>query len=163
MFFSIALLLCGGATATAQQAEDGIAGDARMTAQLQALVDDLRERLGMDTPVTVALVERDPRVVSVRANRGARGAYEVAVERRFLDVLSAPQLEAALAHELGHVWIATHHPFLQTEQLANRVAMRVVAREHLVEVYQVLWGTAAVHGSLEAFLGLQVRGAATAP
>ena len=65
-----------------------------------------------------------------------------------------------LAHELGHVWIYTHHPYLQTEQLANRVAMRAVAREQLVAVYSTLWGADAVHGSLEAFLGLEATTAA---
>jgi hypothetical protein len=39
--------------------------------------------------------------------------------------------------------------------LANRLAMRVVTRERLVEVYRVLWGSEALHGSLETFLGLQ--------
>ena len=73
------------------------------------------------------------------------------VESPFTD----EQIEAALAHELGHVWIYTHHPYLQTEQLANRVAMRAVSRERLVEVYQALWGPDALHGGLEAFLGIE--------
>ena len=36
--------------------------------------------------------------------------------------------ESTFIHELGHVWIFTHHPYLQTEQLANRIAMRLVSR-----------------------------------
>ncbi len=83
------------------------------------------------------------------------GAFALAAERGFLATLTADQVEAALAHELGHVWIYTHHPYLQTEQLANRVAMRVVSRERLLEVYRALWGGDAVHGSLEAFLGVE--------
>jgi hypothetical protein len=58
------------------------------------------------------------------------------------------------------VWIYTHHPYLQTEQLANRVAMRAVPRMQLVAVYSTLWGADAVHGSLESFLGLETTTAA---
>jgi hypothetical protein len=84
----------------------------------------------------------------------------LSVERGFVVGLPPAHLEAALAHELGHVWIYTHHPYLQTEQLANRVAMRAVAREHLVAVYRAMWGADAVHGSLEAFLGIETTNAA---
>jgi hypothetical protein len=58
------------------------------------------------------------------------------------------------------VWIYTHHPYLQTEQLANRIAMRVVARETLAEVYGKVWGATAMDGNLASFLGLP---AATPP
>ena len=47
-----------------------------------------------------------------------------------------------VAHELGHVWIYTHHPYLQTEQLANQIAMRVVSRESLDSVYGKVWADA---------------------
>jgi hypothetical protein len=39
--------------------------------------------------------------------------------------------------------------------------MRAVAREHLLEVYRAVWGPDAVHGSLEAFLGIQTTTPAT--
>jgi hypothetical protein len=134
------------------------AADADTTAQLQQVVDQLRGRLGITAPVTVSLVDRDPRVVSVR-HGAARGVFELSLQREFAATLDPSQLRAALAHELGHVWIYTHHPYLQTEQLANRVAMRVVTREQLVEVYQLLWGAEALHGSLERFLGVEARAA----
>lgn len=126
-------------------------GDPR--AGVQRRVDALRARLGITAPVTVTLVDADARTVSVRRD-GASGGFALAVEREFLMKLTAEQIEAMLAHELGHVWIYTHHPYLQTEQLANRVAMRVVTREQLLEVYRILWGEDAV-GSLEAFLGVE--------
>ena len=44
-----------------------------------------------------------------------------------------------LAHELGHVWIYTHHPFLQTERLANVIGQRVTDRAALERVYLKLW------------------------
>ena len=124
------------------------------TQALQRVVDALRERMGIVEPVEVTLVERDERTVSVRRSSG-RGGFALSAERRFITALPGDQAEAALAHELGHVWIYTHHPYLQTEQLANRVAMRVVSRDRLVEVYRVLWGPDAIHGSLEAFLGVE--------
>lgn len=114
--------------------------------------------MGISAPVTVTIVERDARTVSVRRSAEMGGAFTLAAERGFLATLTADQVEAALAHELGHVWIYTHHPHLQTEQLANRVAMRVVSRERLLEVYRALWGSDAVHGSLEAFLGVEAAG-----
>jgi hypothetical protein len=111
--------------------------------------------LDVSAAVTVTLVDQDERRLSVRRDPQASGSFVLSVERGFAEGLPPAQLEAALAHELGHVWIYTHHPYLQTEQLANRVAMRAVAREHLLEVYRAVWGAEAVHGSLEAFLGIQ--------
>ena len=122
--------------------------------RVQRVVDALRRQLGITALVSVSLVESDPRVVSVRASGAGRRRFDLRLERAFVAALPQAQLEAALAHELGHVWISTHHPYLQTEQLANRVAMRVVSREHLVDVYRTLWGADALHGSLETFLGV---------
>jgi Zn-dependent peptidase ImmA (M78 family) len=58
-----------------------------------------------------------------------------------------------VAHELGHVWIFTHHPYLQTEQLANQIAMRLVARETLEPIYEKLWKRLGVTGDLSTYLG----------
>ena len=56
-------------------------------------------------------------------------------EAAFVSELTDEELDAVIAHELGHVWIFTHHPFLQTEQLANQIAMRVVSRQTIEAVY----------------------------
>ncbi|WP_157899797.1 hypothetical protein [Luteitalea pratensis] len=128
-------------------------------ATVQLVVDSLSEKLGITAVVTVTIVEHDDRRVSVRREPG-NSAFALSVERGFVGGLTAEQLEAALAHELGHVWIYTHHPYVQTEQLANRIAMRVVTRRQLVAVYNAMWGADAVHGSLEAFLGLETTTAA---
>jgi len=127
---------------------------------VQVVVDSLRERLGITAVVTVTMVEHDDRRVSVRRAPQDRTSFALSVEQGFVEGLPREQLEAVLAHELGHVWIYTHHPYLQTEQLANRVAMRAVARKQLVAVYSTLWGADALHGSLEAFLGLETTTAA---
>jgi hypothetical protein len=58
-----------------------------------------------------------------------------------------------MAHELGHVWVFTHHPYLQTEKLANQIAMRVVTRDSLVSVYRKLWEHGGTKGDLNTFLG----------
>jgi len=122
---------------------------------LQHLVDSLRERMGITAPVSVTMVDRDARILSVRRSGDVAGGFALSAERKFVATLTDEQIEAALAHELGHVWIYTHHPYLQTEQLANRLAMRAVSRDRLVEVYQALWGADALHGGLEAFLGVE--------
>jgi len=61
--------------------------------------------------------------------------------------------EAAIAHELGHVWIFTHHPFLQTEVLANQIAQRLVPRSSLVQVYEKVWKRQGTEGDLSRFVG----------
>ena len=126
---------------------------------VQLVVDSLRERLAISADVAVTMVEHDERRLSVRRVPGD-SSFALSVERGFAEALTAAQLEAALAHELGHVWIYTHHPYLQTEQLANRIAMRAVPRQQLVAVYSTMWGADSVHGSLEAFLGLETTAAA---
>jgi predicted Zn-dependent protease len=77
----------------------------------------------------------------------------LSVEASFLDTLTDSELEAAVAHELGHVWIFTHHPFLQTEELANKIAMRAVTRETLQRVYAKVWERSGTKGDLAWFLG----------
>ena len=62
-----------------------------------------------------------------------------------------------MAHELGHVWIYTHHPFLQTEELANEIAMRVVSRELLESLYQKVWERTGTKGKLTYLPGSRTR------
>jgi len=40
---------------------------------------------------------------------------------------------------MGHVWIFTHFPYLQTEMLANVIGQRVVPRRSLERLYAKLW------------------------
>jgi predicted Zn-dependent protease len=70
-----------------------------------------------------------------------------------LDVLTDDEVRAAIAHELGHVWVFTHHPFLQTEELANRIAMRAVSRETLERVYDKVWKRIGTKGDVALFFG----------
>lgn len=112
----------------------------------------MRTRLGVDRAVTVVLVDENPFLVSVEAPAQKDQPFVARIEARLLPLLSADELEAVLAHELGHVWIFTHHPYLQTELLANQVAMRAVGRDALARVYQKVWKDGP-KGDLVAFLG----------
>lgn len=127
-------------------------GKEAATRQLQARADAVRTRLGIERAVAVQLVEKNPYVVSVEAPQQAEGPFVVQVEEQMLELLSADELDAVLAHELGHVWIFTHHPYLQTELLANQVAMRAVGRDALARVYEKVWKDGP-KGDLVAFLG----------
>ena len=93
-------------------------------------------------------------------------AFALNVEDDFVATLTDAELAAAIAHELGHVWIFTHHPFLQTEQLANVVAMRLVSREQLARLYDKVWKRGGTKGDLARFLGPDTetqRGLSPAP
>jgi hypothetical protein len=119
--------------------------------QVQRIVDDLKARLEIPHPVTVSIVDSNPLMVSVAPVSG--GGFALSFEAGFAERLSESELTAAIAHELGHVWIFTHFPFLQTEQLANEIAMRVVSRESLVPIYAQMFERTRVDGDLSQYLG----------
>ena len=138
------------------QAEtDSLVADAVVVHEpVQLVVDRLRERLGITELVHVSVLPRVTLVVSVEAPQTADRGYVLSIEQAFLERLSPPEVEAAIAHELGHVWVFTHHPFLQTEPLANRIAQRVVPRDSLASVYRKLWAHGqTTEGDIDALLG----------
>ena len=116
--------------------------------ELQVVADGLRGALDIPHPVTVSLVEANSLVVSVERLTGQDAGFSLSIEAGFLESLTEAELSAVVAHELGHVWIFTHHPFLQTEELANEIAMRAVSRESLESVYTKLWERTGNRGSL---------------
>jgi hypothetical protein len=136
-------------------ARDSIPADAAAAAgHVQLVVDRLRERLGIAELVRVSVLPTVALVVSVEAPQETEPVYVLRIEHAFLERLNAAELEAAVAHELGHVWVFTHHPFLQTEPLANRIARRVVARDDLASVYRKLWAHGGTtEGNVDALLG----------
>jgi hypothetical protein len=103
---------------------------------VQRVVDDSRTRLSIPQPVRVSIVAENALMVSVQRDPEHDGAFLLSFEETFLELLTEADVRAVVAHELGHVWIFTHHPFLQTEQLANEIAMRIVTRESLEPVYE---------------------------
>lgn len=99
-------------------------------------VNAFRAQLEIGEEVQISIVPREQRLVSVQRLDEEENTFVLTFDRRFLDALNEEELTGVIAHELGHVWIFTHHPFLQTERLANDIAMKVVPRETLVRVYQ---------------------------
>jgi hypothetical protein len=120
---------------------------------IQAVVDGLRGRLAIRETVQVAVVPSNKLLLSVETENGRGGPYHLSIDAGFLEELTGSELDAALAHELGHVWIFTHHPFLQTEQLANKIALRVVERKQLELVYRKMWVRLGRTGEVDDLLG----------
>ena len=135
----------------------GIQPHQKDLASLQRLIDDLRIELGITVPVEAAIVESNPLLVSVeRQTRRTRDdAFAISFDREFLDGLDDADVRAAIAHELGHVWIFTHHPYRQTERLANDIAMRAVSRDSLLKVYEKVWARAGTRGDPVSVVGGQ--------
>lgn len=124
--------------------------------RLQNIVDELKAQLGLaNVEVTVRVVASNPLMVSVGPSEGKPGAFDLQFEDGFLDGVADDELKAIAAHELGHVWIFTHHPYLQTERGANEVAMRAVTRQVLERVYAKVWARGGTKGDLVQFLGTQ--------
>jgi hypothetical protein len=126
---------------------------AALVQHIQSVVDRLRDALGIPDQVNVAVLPQVALVVSVEAPADRSQPFQLMIEDRFHARLNDDEVDAALAHELGHVWLFTHHPYLQTERLANQIAMRVVTRESLTRVYEKLWEHGATTGNLAAYLG----------
>ena len=122
-------------------------------AEMQAITDQLRTRLEILERVDVIVVANNPLVMSVETRSGRSGPFIISVDKEFAASLTEEELPAALAHELGHVWIYTHHPYLQTEKLANDIAMRVVTRATLEPVYEKVWKRTGIKGNLAEFIG----------
>ena len=124
----------------------------REAKSLQRLVDALRAKLGISAPVQVTIAERNARLVSVQP-RDKAGVFALSFDREFLHGLDESDVRAAIAHELGHVWIFTHHPYLQTERLANDIARRAVSRESLLKVYEKVWAQGGAPVNSADFVG----------
>lgn len=116
--------------------------------RLQKITNELKERLEIIETVHVTLVGHNPLVMSVETLAGRSGPFVMTIDEKFIGSLSTSELEAALAHELGHVWIFTHAPYVQSERLANDIAMRVTSRTVLEPVYEKVWQRIGLRGKL---------------
>ena len=123
----------------------------------QSLTDELRERLQILESVHFTVVDHNPLVMSVETLAGRSGPFIITGDKKFVQSLSEEELKAAIAHELGHVWIYTHHPYLQTERLANDVALRVTSAEVLVPVYEKVWKRIGARGNLAEIISLETK------
>ena len=148
--FSLLLLLFPGYVLKAAGPERvAISADQQ---RIQDIVDAFVARLPLKQRVSVSVVPNNPLMFSVEFDDLDTG-FRLSVEEDFIGELTQEELEAAVAHELGHVWIFTHHPFLQTEALANEIAQRLVPRTSLVQVYEKLWRRQGTRSGVGQFVG----------
>ena len=124
----------------------------RGTKRIKAIVDQFRHDLSIGEEVFISVVAKNDRLVSVERSKERRGAFTLSFDENFLITLDDSELSASIAHELGHIWIFTHHPYLQTELLANQIALKVVTRENLEKVYEKVWKDKG-KGDIKEFLG----------
>ena len=134
-------------------------GDERMVERerLQDVADQLRRRLDILERVLVTIVDHNPLVMSVETLSGRSGPFVITADAAFIQSLNDEELQAAVAHELGHVWIYTHHPYLQTERLANDIASRVVSPELLIPVYEKVWKRTGARGRLSEYISFEPK------
>jgi len=128
------------------------ASEAPQQLNLEAVVMEFRERLGISENIALAIVEGNKYLVSVQRSKEQKDAFIIQFERHFLSTLTEEDMRAVLAHEMGHIWIFTHHPYLQTEALANQKASELVPRESLRQIYEKVWRIEGQKGTLEEFL-----------
>ena len=158
----VALLLCAATlhlTPTAMARDHGRGGDERSAeiARLQEVTDTLRHRLDILERVLVTVVDHNPLVMSVETLSGRSGPFVITADASFIESLDDEELKAAIAHELGHVWIYTHHPYLQTERLANDIALRVISPQVLVPVYEKVWKRIGARGNLAEYISFEQK------
>lgn len=123
-------------------------------ADLQDVTDQLRGRMEIVERVVITVVDYNPLVMSVETLGGRSGPFVISADREFISSLSADEVKAALAHELGHVWIYTHHPYQQTERLANEIALRVTTTDILVPVYEKVWKRLGIRGNMADYISI---------
>ena len=157
---STLLLLLVAVLAPCIFASEPASDTAALEGKLQSLVSDLKSRLQIAPAIVVQIVPSNALMMSVEAPTDPKDAFQLSVDASFLGTLTDEEVEAAIAHELGHVWIFTHHPYLQTEELANQIAMRAVSRESLERVYAKVWERGGTKGDLARFLGSKPAAAA---
>jgi hypothetical protein len=113
--------------------------------RISEIAYELKQQLGIPQAVDVEIVLTNNLAFSVEP-ADQRTHFTISVDSSFLRLLNDQELNAAVAHELGHVWIYTHHPFLHTEDLANEIALRVVSRDALTSLYGKLQRFEAARG-----------------
>jgi Peptidase family M48 len=126
----------------------------RNTEKIKKIIDDLKRQLGIPAQVLAIVVPNNALVVSVQPLEG-RTVFQMSFEETFLNMLDEDDMRAVIAHELGHVWIFTHHPYLHTEELANRIAYKAVTSDSMNRVYEKLRSRQIAAGSMAASMRLQ--------
>jgi hypothetical protein len=105
IFFLILLGLAFPAYVRGEASGDQIHNSKR----LADMVRNLRTRLQITDNVEIQIDEKNDKMVSSEPLAGGRDGYRISFDRHFLDMLDDDEIQAAIAHELGHVWIFSHH------------------------------------------------------
>jgi len=127
------------------------AAPAEMSAvRLSKTARELVDRLQIHEAVAVRIDDRNDKMVSVEILPG--GGFVVSFDGSFLKSLTEDEVAAAIAHELGHVWIYSHHPYLQIEELANEVALRITDRDTLTRLYRKMSARTGIVVNLDELL-----------
>jgi hypothetical protein len=114
----------------------GLSVESRRLALIDLMIQDFGSRLGVQQDVSFSFVSGNSRLISVERVGKQAELFQMSFDEDFLRTLDDRDLCAAIAHELGHIWIYTHFPYLQTESLANKYALKLVSREDLDRVYE---------------------------
>jgi len=117
-------------------ASDANFSDAGQAGSILAIVEEFRARRPFPEQIRARIIQGEKKLVSVRRSPADPNTFLLTFDQDFLATLTNEELRAAIAHELGHVWIFTHHPYLHTEALANRRAVELVPAQALEQVYQ---------------------------
>jgi hypothetical protein len=118
--------------------------------RIKGLIEALKKQLAIPQEIESVVVPKNALIVSVQPIRERKGVFQISFEESFLNTLDDAELRAVIAHELGHVWIFTHHPYLQTEDLANSIAFKVVTQNSLDRVYDKVRARNITAGNLSA-------------
>jgi hypothetical protein len=126
------------------------------TKRIKSVVDELKKQLRISQEIEAVVVAQNDLLVSVEPLPDHKGVFQMSFEAAFLNTLNDTDLRAVVAHELGHVWIFTHHPYLQTEGLANSIAYRVVSTDAMDRIYEKVRLRQRVDSRLQAAVSTEL-------
>jgi len=153
-FFRLFVYLALFLSATNGQVEAFSSSTPVRNAKLEKIASGLAASLEMRKPVQVIVVPENDRIVSVEPFLNGQG-FRVEFEQAFFDQLNDEEIVAALAHEIGHVWIFSHPPHNHSEPLANEIALKIVPRKQMEALYIKLWKYLGTTGDMVDLLGAE--------
>src|SRR5688572_9638910 len=129
--------------------------------RLAAIARRLGAELGVQIDIQVVVAKKNDRMVSVERASLKRDTFTVTFDRNFLSGLDQGEITAALAHEIGHIWIFCHFPYVHTEVLANEIALTLVDRIDLESLYRKLRDHLGASETVEEFLASNIPSTST--